>query len=96
MKLQELQNYVENKNKEGLTKIEVSMELDGVSTYYITKTKETYVYGTEDEADAKINEARQLPGFAGCDKKFKAGKVSKKTGEEISPDTYTAIVKLNH
>lgn len=96
MKLQELQNYVENKNKEGLTKIEVSMELDGVSTYYITKTKETYVYGTEDDADAKINEARQLPGFAGCDKKFKPGKVSKKTGEEISPDTYTAIVKLNH
>lgn len=96
MKLQELQNYIEQKNNEGLTKIDVSMELDGVSTYYINKTKETYVYLTEDEADAKINEARQLPGFAGCDKKFKAGKVSKKTGEEISPDTYTAIVKLNH
>ena len=72
------------------------MELDGVDTYYITKTKETYVYGTEDEADAKINEVRQLAGFAGCDKKFKAGKISKKTGEEISPDTYTAIVKLTH
>lgn len=94
MKLQELQNYVENKNKEGLTKIEVSMELDGVSTYYITKTKETYVYGTEDDADAKINEARQLPGFESAKKTFKAGKVSKKTGEEISPDTYTVIVVI--
>lgn len=96
MRLQELQDYVEKRNTEGLTKIEVSMELDGVDTYYITKTKETYVYGTEDEADAKINEVRQLAGFAGCDKKFKAGKISKKTGEEISPDTYTAIVKLTH
>ena len=96
MKLQELQNYIEQKNNEGLTKIEVSMELEGVSTYYINKTKETYVYLTEDEADAKINEVRQLPGFAGCDKKFKAGKVSKKTGEELTPDTYTAIVKINH
>lgn len=99
MKLQELQNYIENKNKEGLTKIEVSMEVEQeltADTYWVTKTKETYVYGTEDEADAKINEARQLAGFAGCDKKIKAGKVSKKTGEEITPDTYTAIVKLTH
>lgn len=99
MKLQELQTYIEKKNKEGLTKIEVSMEVDPGLTedvYWVTKTKETYVYGSEDEADAKIDEVRQLPGFAGCDKKFKQGKVSKKTGEELTPDTYTAIVKINH
>ena len=99
MKLQELQNYIENKNKEGLTKIEVSMEVEQeltADTYWVTKTKETYVYGTEDEADAKIDDVRQLDGFAAAEKKFKAGKVSKKTGEEISPDTWTVVVKLTH
>jgi hypothetical protein len=99
MQLQELQNYVSERNKEGLVKIEVSMEVEQElmnDTYYITKTKESYVYGSEQEADAKIDAVRQLIGFAGCDKKFKPGKVSKKTGEEISPDTYTVVVKLNH
>ena len=72
------------------------MELDGVSTYYITKTKETYVYGTEDDADAKINDVRQLNGFESAKKTFKAGKVSKKTGEEISPDTYTVVVVIKN
>lgn len=99
MQLQELQNYVAERNKEGLVKIDVSMEVEQElmnDTYYVTKTKETYVYGSEAEADAKIDAVRQFNGFIGCDKKFKPGKVSKKTGEEISPDTYIVVVKLTH
>ena len=86
-------------NKKGFTLIEISIAVVLLVMLAVlvipglvkndNKTKEKLY-------NAKINEARQLPGFAGCDKKFKAGKVSKKTGEEISPDTYTAVVKLNH
>lgn len=99
MRLEELQIYVAEREKEGLTKIEVTLELEqetSADVYWVTKTKETFVYGDEDDADMKIDAARQTPGFAGCDKKFKAGKISKKTGEELTPDTYTVVVKLNH
>lgn len=99
MRLEELQIYVAEREKEGLTKIEVTLELEqetSADVYWVTKTKETFVYGDEDDADMKIDAARQSPGFAGCEKKFKAGKISKKTGEELTPDTYTVVVKLNH
>lgn len=99
MTLQDLNNYIADREMEGLTKIEVTLELDpelASAEYYVTKTKETYIYGDEEDADMKIDAARQTPGFAGCDKKFKAGKISKKTGEELTPDTYTVVVKLAH
>ena len=99
MKLQDLQTYIEARNTEGLTKIAVTLELDAETTsdvYYVTKTKETYVYGDEQEADEKIDNARQLSGFEAAKKKFKAGKVSKKSGEELTPDTYTVVIDLNH
>lgn len=99
MKLQDLQNYIESLSQDGLTKIAVEMEIDAESTedtFYVIKTKETFVYGSEEEADAKIDEVRQLNGFAAAEKKFKAGKISKKTGEELTPDTYTVVVKLTH
>ena len=99
MILSKLENYIQEKNAEGLTNIQATLELDAETTasiYYVTKTKETYVYGTEDEADAKINEARQLDGFTSAKKKFKPGKISKKTGEELTPDTYTVVIELAH
>ena len=99
MKLQELQNYIDARNSEGLTKIEVAMEVEQeltADTYYVTKTKETYVYGTETDADEKINAVRLMTGFESANKKFKPGKVSKKTGEEITPDSYQVVIKLNH
>lgn len=99
MILSQLENYIQEKNTEGLTNIQVTLELDVENTtniYYVTKTKETYVYGTEEEADAKINDARQLNGFASAKKKFKPGKISKKTGEELTPDTHTVIIELAH
>lgn len=99
MKLTDLNDYVAQRELEGLTKIEVTLEYDPESPsgdYYVTKTKETFVYGDEEDADMKIDAARQAAGFAGCDKKFKAGKISKKTGEELTPDSYTVVVKLIH
>jgi hypothetical protein len=99
MKLQDLQDYVAARNAEGLTKIAVTLELDTettTNTYYVMKTKETYVYGDEQEADEKIDNARQLSGFEAAKKKFKAGKISKKSGEELTPDTYTVVIDLNH
>lgn len=93
----ELNNYIEARKSEGLTKIEVTLEVgDTTDDFYVTKTKETFVYGLESEADEKIDAVRLDPGFAAADKKFKAGKVSKKTGEELTPDTYTVVIKLNH
>ena len=99
MELKGLQNYIETKNLDGLTKIEVTLELDAETTsdtYYVTKTKETYVYGDERSADEKIDEVRKLPGFESAKKKFKEGKVSKKSGEELTPDTYTVVIGLAH
>lgn len=93
----ELNNYIEARKSEGLTKIEVTLEVgDTTDDFYVTKTKETFVYGLESEADEKIDAVRLDPGFATADKKFKAGKISKKTGEELTPDTYTVVIKLNH
>ena len=99
MRLQELEKYIEQRNQEGLTNIAITLELDAETTqnvYYVIKTKETYVYGDEQDADEKIDNARQLSGFASAKKKFKAGKISKKSGEELTPDTYTVVIELNH
>lgn len=99
MELKNLQHYIESRNQEGLTNIQVTLELETETTaniYYVTKTKETYIYGDESEADNKIDEARQLNGFTSAKKKFKAGKVSKKSGEELTPDTYTVVIELAH
>ena len=96
MKLNDLQHYILAAEKEGLLKIETKIEYDAeTGAYYVVKTKETYAYGLEDEADEKIDNVRIDPGFVGAEKKFKAGKVSKKTGEELSPDTWFVIIKMN-
>lgn len=99
MRLEDLQKYIETQSKDGLTKINVELEVEPELTqdiFYVTATKETFIYGSEDEADAKIDSVRQLPGFAAASKKFKQGKISKKTGEELTPDTYIVVVKLTH
>lgn len=98
MRLEDLLTYIQEKNQEGLTKMEITIELDENSTdsYYVTKTKETFIYGDEEEQNRKIDEVRQDEGFAGVDKKFKAGKISKKSGEQLTPDTYTVVAKILH
>lgn len=97
MKISDLQGYVDSLSREGLMKIEVksSFNPDAGEDFYIDETKETFVYGSEDEADAKINEVRQNNGFKSAEKKFKAGKMNK-AGEMVKPDTWTVVVKLLH
>lgn len=93
MKLSEFNQYVIDQGN-SLTKTEPTFEVDeSGEDFYLIKLKSTFVYGSEEEADAKVDEVRQSFNFAGVEKKFKAGKVSKKTGEELSPDTYTVVVK---
>ena len=93
--LDTLNSYIEEGKKKGLDVItpEIKYEADG-DLFYITKTKEVYIFGDEESADALIDEARQNPGFAGCDKKFKAGKINKQ-GETVKPDSWIVTVKFN-
>ena len=92
MKLSEINSYVETKTN--LTKIEVTTEVDEYATgFYVVKTKETYVFEDEHDADVKVDAVRQDLGFAGVEKKYKAGKMNK-AGEVIRPETWVVVAKL--
>ena len=94
MLLKDLENYIDTRDE--LVKIEPKIETsEETSDFYVTFTKETYHFYDETSADAKINAARAETGFAGCDKKFKAGKVNK-AGEVTRPDIWQVVIKLNH
>lgn len=94
MTLEQLTDYVEA--RPALIKLEATFELmDGVAGFHVTKTKETFSFGDEDEADTKIDEIRQTPGFLGVDKKYKKGKINK-SGEVVTPETWQIIAKLSH
>ena len=94
MKYTDIKDYIDS--LENLKKIEVTIEDDEEMNgrFYVTKTKETYVFEDEVDADAKVDAARKDNGFAGCDKKYKAGKMNK-AGEVTKPETWTVVVKLN-
>lgn len=94
MRYENIKDYIDGLSN--LRKIEVTIEDDEEMSgnFYVTKTKETYVYEDEGAADAKVDAARQDLGFAGVDKKFKAGKMNK-AGEVTKPETWTVVVKLN-
>ena len=92
MKYNDIINYIDG--LDNLTKIDFSIEKDEYGDYFVSKTKETFTYDDEEEADRKVNEARQCIGFAGVDKKFKQGKVNR-AGEVVRPDTWTVVVKIN-
>lgn len=95
MILSDIERYVETHEKEGLTKIEFALEhTETINGFDVVKTKETYTFEDEVEADHKVDEVRQHPNFAGVDKKFKQGKVNK-AGEVTRPDTYTVVAKFN-
>lgn len=94
MRLEDLSNYVST--LENLTKFEVKSEDDTCGHLIVTETKETFVYEDEEEANEKVDEARQNPLFLSATKKYKAGKVSKKTGDIVAPETWTVVVKLGH
>lgn len=93
MRLEDLSGYVAQ--LDNLTKFEVKTEDDTVGHLIVTETKETYVYEDEQDADNKINDARQNPLFASATKKFKQGKINK-SGEIVRPETWTVVIKLGH
>ena len=93
MKVSEIQNYIDN--AENLRKMDLKTEYsDDDGNFYVVETKETYEFADEVDADRKIDEMHQDPGFKAAEKKFKAGKVNK-AGEEIRPDVWFAIIKIN-
>ena len=93
MTIQDIPSRVEELKEEGLIKCEPKAELDETGRFYITAIKDTYAVETEAEADALINNARQDENFAGCDRKFKPGKMNK-AGEITRPDTWTVVIKM--
>ena len=84
--LDTLNSYIEEGKKKGLDVItpEIKYEADG-DLFYITKTKEVYIFGDEESADALIDEARQNVGFADCIKKIKVRK-SNNNGKTLNID----------
>ncbi len=94
MRLEDLPQY-RMELGESLTKFEMKAEDDEMGHMLVVETKETYVYLDEEDADTKIDEARQDAGFLSATKKFKQGKVNK-AGEITKPDTYTVVIKLSH
>lgn len=93
MKVSEVQNYIDN--AENLRKMDLKTEYsDDDGNFYVVETKETYEFADEVDADRKIDEMHQDPGFKAAEKKFKAGKVNK-AGEVLREDVYLAIIKIN-
>lgn len=94
MRYTEVKDYIDG--LENLRKIEFAIEDDEDmnSSFYVVKTKETYVFDNEEDADAKVDAARQDIGFAGVEKKYKQGKMNK-AGEIVRPETWSVVVKLN-
>lgn len=94
MRIEDIKEYVDA--RPALTKIEVTSELGMDVTYFtVTKTKETYVFEDETEADKKVDEIRRDPFFIGVEKKYKQGKLNK-AGDVVRPETWTVVAKLGH
>ena len=94
MRIEDIKEYVDA--RPALTKIEVTTELGADVTYFmVTKTKETYVFEDESEADRMVDDVRRNPGFLGVDKKYKAGKMNK-AGDVVKSETRTVVAKIGH
>ena len=94
MRIEDIKEYVDA--RPALTKMEVVAELGtDVDYFLVTKTKETYVFEDESEADRMVDELRLNPNFLGVDKKYKAGKMNK-SGDLVKPETRTVVGKLAH
>ena len=94
MRIEDIKEYVDA--RPALTKMEVVAELGtDVDYFLVTKTKETYVFEDESEADRMVDDVRRNPGFLGVDKKYKAGKMNK-AGDVVKPETWTVVAKIGH
>ena len=94
MRIEDIKEYVDA--RPALTKIEVTSEIDEFNNgFNVTKTKETYVFEDESDADKMVDDVRRNPGFLGVDKKYKAGKMNK-AGDVVKPETRTVVAKIGH
>lgn len=94
MRIEDIKEYMDA--RPALTKMEVVAELDEFSNgFNVTKTKETYVFEDENEADRMVDDVRRNPGFLGVDKKYKAGKLNK-AGDVVKAETWTVVAKISH
>jgi hypothetical protein len=94
MRIEDIQDYVNA--RPALTKLEVTTELGTDVTYFlVTKTKETYVFEDETEADAMVDEIRRNANFESAKKTYKAGKMSR-SGEVTRPETWTVVGVIRH
>ena len=94
MSIEDIKEYVDA--RPALTKIEVTSEIDEFNNgFVVTKTKETYVFEDESDADKMVDDLRLNPNFIGVDKKYKAGKMNK-AGDVVKPETRTVVAKIGH
>ena len=92
MKYTDIINYINE--LDNLTKIDISIERDECDNLYVVKTKETFTFKEEEQADEKVDLVRKNIGFAGVDKKYKQGKMNK-AGEQVKPETWVVVAKIN-
>lgn len=92
MRYTDIINYIDE--LDNLTKIDISIERDECDNLYVVKTKETFTFEEEQQADEKVDSVRKDIGFAGVEKKYKAGKMNK-AGEVVRPETWVVVAKLN-
>ena len=93
MSIDEIKNYVDARPE--LTKIEITAELGDVTYFLVTKTKETYVFEDEAEADKKVDEIRRNANFESAKKTYKAGKMNR-SGDITKPETWTVVGVIRH
>lgn len=90
----ELEAYI--KERPQLIKMSVDLEISEDCTgFIVSKTKETYSFEDETEADTMVNDIRQDIGFLGVEKKYKAGKLNK-AGDVVRPETWQVVAKIQH
>ena len=93
MVIEDIKNYIEVRPT--LTKLEVTAEVDDTGCFSVSKTKETYSFEDELDANRRVDESRREPQFIGVEKKFKKGKVNK-AGDVVKPDVWLVVAKLSH
>ena len=69
--------------------------MDDTGCFSVSKTKETYSFEDELDANKMVDEIRRDPQFIGVEKKFKKGKVNK-AGDVVKPDVWLVVAKLSH
>lgn len=90
----DLEKYI--KERPQLIKMSVDLEIsEDCTDFIVAKTKETYSFEDEQEADTMVNDVRQDVGFLGVEKKYKAGKLNK-AGDVVRPETWQVVAKIQH